>query len=149
VSNISSTKTTLVKNVGYVAKLNQDKTRIVSVYLDRKTAAMMNGNSPSCLDTPMKNGTQLNGYYYMLYNSCPINIKSTINDGREPLLYKSGVGQFNANNQLIREFSCKYDCLRQLLMSDKTLFKALDKNVLYNDTYFRSLGEKLSLTSES
>jgi len=28
-------------------------------------------------------------------------------------------------------------------MSDKTLTKALDKNVLYNDKYFKRIGSKL------
>jgi hypothetical protein len=30
-------------------------------------------------------------------------------------------------------------------ISDKTLAKALDKNVQYQGNYFRSLGEKLSI----
>jgi phage anti-repressor protein len=142
-SNIKPTRQTQPQKTGYVAKLNQTKSEIVQVYLDRKTAALENGKSISCLDNPMKNGTIVNGFYYVLYNSCPNELRAKFNDGKEPLLYKSGVGQYNINNQLIREFSCKYDCIKKLNISDKTLMKALDKNVLYNDTYFRSLGEKL------
>jgi phage anti-repressor protein len=142
-SNIQPTRKTQPQNTGYVAKLTTDKSKIVSVYLDRKTAAIENCKSISGLDTPMKNGTQFNGFYYVLYDTCTHNIKQEFNGGQEPLLYKSGVGQYNVDNKLIREFSCKYDCIRQLSISDKTLAKALDKEVLYNDTYFRSLGEKL------
>jgi hypothetical protein len=43
----------------------------------------------------------------------------------------------------MREFVCKYDCIKQLKISDKTLAKTMDKNILYNHHYFRSLGEKL------
>jgi hypothetical protein len=38
---------------------------------------------------------------------------------------------------------CKYDCIKQLAISDKTLAKALDTEVAYNGSFFRSLGEKL------
>jgi hypothetical protein len=44
----------------------------------------------------------------------------------------------------VKEFVCKYDCIKQLKMSDKTLAKALDKNILYNAFYFKSIGAKLS-----
>jgi hypothetical protein len=37
----------------------------------------------------------------------------------------------------------KYDCLKTLLMSDKTLAKALNKNVPYNGLYFKEIGSKL------
>ena len=57
---------------------------------------------------------------------------------------KDGIGQFNGENQLLKEFVCKHDCIKQLKMSDKTLAKALDKNILYNGYYFKSIGAKLS-----
>ena len=62
----------------------------------------------------------------------------------EPILYKDGIGQYNHENQLVKEFVCKYDCIKQLKMSDKTLAKALDKNVLYNNFYFKRLGSKIA-----
>ena len=58
-------------------------------------------------------------------------------------LYKDGIGQFNQDGQLVKEFVCKYDCIKQLTMSDKTLAKALDKNIAYNGSYFKSIGAKL------
>lgn len=59
----------------------------------------------------------------------------------EPLLYKSGIGQYD----LIKEFSCKYDCIRELKMSDKTLAKSLQNNIPYNNFYYKELGAKLSV----
>ena len=61
----------------------------------------------------------------------------------EPLLYKDGVGQYDADNNLTAEFVCKHDCIKQLKISDKTLAKALDKNVMYNNSYFKRLGSKI------
>jgi hypothetical protein len=59
-------------------------------------------------------------------------------------LYKNGIGQYDINNNLIKEFTCKYECIRELSMSDKTLEKALDKNISYNKYYYKSLGSKFS-----
>jgi len=53
------------------------------------------------------------------------------------------VGQYNTNNELVREFSCKYECMKHIKMSDKTLAKALDNHVLYNNHYYRHLGSKV------
>ena len=58
-----------------------------------------------------------------------------------------GVGYFDSNQTLEQEFACKYDCIKQLKISDKTLAKALDKDIMYNNHYFKSLGEKLYISS--
>jgi hypothetical protein len=60
-------------------------------------------------------------------------------------LYKEGVGQYDNKNNLIKEFACKYDCIKQLKMSDKTLRKALDQKVMYNNYYFKYIGSKLKV----
>jgi hypothetical protein len=46
---------------------------------------------------------------------------------------------------MVKEFGCKYDCIKQLKMSDKTLAKALENNTPYNDYYFKELGSKLKI----
>ena len=66
-------------------------------------------------------------------------------ENSEPLLYKNGVGQFDLQDNLIKEFSCKYDCIKSLSMSDKTLAKALNNNIPYNGFYFKELGSKLKM----
>jgi len=144
VNNIKPTKQTKSQNLGYIAKLNTTKTQILNVYIDRKTAAIQNNyQSTSSLDNPVKNGTITNGHYYMLYENCDVIIKQEfIEQHGEPLLYKDGVGQYDAQNNLLREFICKYDCIRTLCMSDKTLAKTLDKNIAYNGFYYKSLGSK-------
>ena len=147
IHNILPTKQTKIQNLGYIAKLNTEKTKILNVYLDRKTAAIQNNyQSISALDNPVRSGTITNGHYYMLYDKCEDDLKNKfiIRNHREPLLYKDGVGQYDSTNKLIREFNCKYDCIRKLNMSDKTLAKALDKNVSYNGFTYRSLPSKLS-----
>jgi hypothetical protein len=142
--NIQPNKKSKSQNLGYIAKLNATKTQIINVYIDRKTAATQNGyESTSALDNPVKKGTLAKGHYYMLYDTCEENLKHEfVNRVGEPILYKDGVGQYDAQNNLIREFICKYDCIKTLQMSDKTLAKALDKNKAYNGHYYKSLGTK-------
>ena len=139
------TKATKNQNLGYIAKLDANKTEILNVYLDRKTAAIQNSYpTHASLDNPVKNGTISNGHYYILYESCDEELKSLFEEKNGvPLLYKNGVGQFDSNGSLLNEFICKYDCIRTLKISDKTLTKALDKNIAYNNTYFKTLGTKL------
>jgi hypothetical protein len=143
--NVKPTKQSKTQNLGYIAKVNEDKTKIINVYLDRKTAAIENGyQSTSALDNPVKNGTISKSHFYTLYDKCNSLLKSEfIRDNGEPLLYKDGVGQYDSQNILIQEFICKYDVIRKLKMSDKTLSKALDKNIAYNGFYYKTLGSKL------
>jgi len=144
-TEVPPTKQTKQQNLGYIAKLDREKTQILNVYLDRKTAAQINGyQSISALDNPVKNGTISNGHYYMVYDSCN---KKLIADYEAqhgpPVLYKDGVGQFDEDNQLVAEFTSKYDCIKEMKMSDKTLAKALDKDVAYNQFYYKTMGAKL------
>ena len=145
IHNLPPTKETKTQNLGYIAKLNNEKTEILNVYIDRKTAAMENGYaSHSALDTPVKNTSLTNGHYYALYEKCTDELRSSFEQKYgAPLLYKDGVGQYTGNNQLVRVFVCKYDCIKQLKMSDKTLSKALTNNAMYNNYYFRMIGSKV------
>ena len=146
-TSIEKTTPTIHRNSGYIAKLNADRTEILSVYLDRKTASINNGyDSTSALDIPVKNLKISRGHYYMLYYTCEDTLK--IEFERKygtPILYKDGVGQYDKDNKLIREFACKYDCIKILRISDKTLTKALDKEKLYEQHYYKYIGSKLQI----
>jgi hypothetical protein len=143
--SIEPTKETKSQNLGYIAKLNQDKTKILNVYLDRKTAAQLNDyESSSALDNHVKNGTKTKGLYYMLYDNCDQQlIDSYEEEYGTPILYKNGIGQYTINNELVCEFKSKYDCITSLTMSDKTLAKALNNNLPYNSYVYKELGPKL------
>lgn len=147
IHEIQPTKKTKVVNIGYIAQLDKDKTKIVNVYIDRKTAANFNGyTSSAALDNPVKNNSLANGFYYMLYNNCDDELTSKFEEiNGIPMLYKNGVGQYDTNNNLIKKFECKYDCIKSLAISDKTLTKALTKNIPYNGHYYREIGEKLKM----
>ena len=135
------------QNNGYIAKVNKDQTEIIAVYLDRKTAAIQNGyKSTSALDNPVKNKTLVSEHYYILYDKCENHlIQQFVEKNGEPILYKYGVGYLDTNKNIQHEFVCKYDCIKQLKISDKTLTKVLDHDVLYNNHYFVTLPEKLSI----
>jgi prophage antirepressor-like protein len=146
IHNLPPTKKTKQQNLGYVAQLNETKTEICNVYIDRKTAAHFNGyESASALDNPVKQFTMTRGFYYKLYDQCDealqIAFEQKING--KPLLYKNGVHQCDLQNVVVREFECKYDCMKALSMSDKTLTKALAKGVQYNGSIFKEAGSKL------
>jgi prophage antirepressor-like protein len=146
IHSINPTKITKAQNLGYIAQINKEETEIVNVYIDRKTAALNNGyESSSALDNPVKNVTLTKGFYYKLYESCDENLKLDFEKkiNRQPLLYKDGIGQFDLDNNLVKEFICKYDCIKQLKISDKTLSKALDKNLPYNGYFYKRLNSQL------
>ena len=146
IHNIENTKITRIQNVGYIAKLNKEKTEIINVYLDRKVACIENEyKSDSALDTPVKNKTLTKEHYYLLYDECDKNLKEEFikkNKG-EPILYKNGIGQYDDKNILIKEFVSKYDCGKILGIGDKSLKKALDNNVIYNGNSFKYLKNKI------
>ena len=145
--NVAPSKASKQYKQGYIAKLTADGSEILNVYIDRKTAAMMNGyDSWSALDTPVKKGTVTKGHVYKLFEECENKESFIQKHGKEPLLYKNGFGIFDSNGKMVREYACRYDCIRFEKISDKTIAKAIEKNVPYKDMYFRDLGEKVSFS---
>jgi hypothetical protein len=53
--------------------------------------------------------------------------------------------EFDLNGNMTNEYSCKYDCIKELKMSDKTLAKCINKDIAYNGFYYKELGEKLNI----
>jgi hypothetical protein len=151
VQHIEPTKETKIVNVGYIAKLNTNKTEIVDVYLDRKTASKLNDyDSIGALDSCVKNFTIKDGFFYKLYENCDDNLKNDFESKNgTPMLYKNGVGQFDLEGNLTKEFLCKYDCIKSLCISDKTLAKCLENNIPYNGFFYKELGSKLSYFNQT
>ena len=138
---ISQTK---IQNLDYVAKVNKERTEIINLYLDRKTASRYNNyESSSALDTVVKNETIKDGYYYLLYHKCSETLRNNfVEKHGEPILYKNGIGQYDSQNNLVQEFVCKQYCVKTLNISDKSLSKALNKNMMYNNFYYKYMGVK-------
>ena len=148
VIDMAPTRPTRMQIVGYIAKLNPEKTEILNVYLDRKTAAKCNGYiSNSALDNPVKLGTVARGFVYVLYEKCADELKRAFTeratDGRPVVLFVDGIGQYDGQQQLVREFSCKYECVKQIGISDKTLTKSIERNEPYHNMYYRRLGQRV------
>jgi len=145
--NLQPTRKTIPKNMDYVAKLNADQTEILNVYLDRKTAALTNRYSSGGLDSAVKNGTVSQGHYYKLYGDCPEPLVEKFEEryGKDILLYKDGFGMFDeTTHQLVKEFKCKYDCLKSERISDKTLAKAMREDKAYNGFKYKELPPRVS-----
>ena len=144
--SIENTKETRTQNIGYIAKMNKEKTEILNVYLDRKTASSSNGySSESGLDTCVKKFTLSNGYYYLLYASCEDELKENfVARYGNPILYKNGVGQFDTNGIMTREFTCKFDFSRgDFRIAEKTIERCLRDNSTFNNYFYRHIGSKL------
>ena len=144
IKSILPTKQTKVQNLDYVAKVNKEKTEIINLYLDRKTASRYNNyESSSALDNVVKNETIKDGYYYLLYHKCSEILRNKFAEKNgEPVLYKNGIGQYDSQNNLVQEFVCKQYCVKTLNISDKSLSKALNKNMMYNNFYYKYMGVK-------
>ena len=138
-----------LQNNGYIAKLNKEKDTILNVYLDRRTACALNNyNSIAYLDDYVKTGKLVGDYYYILYENCDTNLKKTFLEKigkRDFLLYKNGVGQFDKDNNLLQEFTSKYNCKTECGIGDKSLSKAIITNTIYNGYYYKYLEEKMVL----
>jgi len=141
------TKETKIQSLGYIAQVDKEKTQILHVYLDRKTAATENGyKSSSALDNAVKSQALKDGYYYMLFHECDPLWKSTFHAQHGNfVLYKQGVGTFDKEGKQLQEFICKDDCVKKVKISQKSLAKVLDKDLTYNGFHFRSLAPKLFL----
>ena len=148
VHNIVPTRQSIQKNIGYIAKLNQDKSEILAVYIDRKTAAHENNyESIGALDNPVKKFTLTKGHYYTLYDNCSEELRNSFeasNNGY-PVLYRNGIGKYDENENLIHIFLCKYYCCNILGISDKCLTKSIKKNIPYNGHFFREIGDRLMI----
>jgi phage anti-repressor protein len=147
IHKLEPTKETRPQNTGYIAKLNKEKTKILNVYLDRKTACKFNDyKSDSSLDSPVKNSTESNGNFYMLYDSCDAKLKEQFEKSNgKPILYKSGIGQYDKSNKLIGEFSSKQECCQSVGIGDKSLKKSLENKSFYNGYIYKYLEPKLKI----
>ena len=147
IHKLEPTKKTRPQNTGYIAKLNKEKTQILNVYLDRKTACKFNDyKSDSALDSPVKNSTESNGNFYMLYDSCNEELKKSFEKTNgKPILYKSGIGQYDEKNKLIKEFGSKQECCQSIGIGDKSLKKSLENKSFYNRYSYKYLDAKLKI----
>jgi hypothetical protein len=145
--DIKPTKEFKHSNPDYIAKLNIEKNEIINVYLNRKSAAKHNNYKLSfdSFQNIIKNNKLFENHYYTLYEDCDEELKQEFikkNNDIKPFLYVNGFGQYDLNNNLVQEFLSKFDCVKILHISDKTLNKCLENKSPYNGFYYKVLGEK-------
>ena len=145
ITNIPPTKVTKQQKNGYIAKMNKEKTEILHVYLDRKTAARCNlYPSIASLDNAVKHHSIKDGHYYQLYEECDESLITQFQEQHGNIvLYHDGIGRYEGDTLV--EYKSRFDCTAQAGISQKSLAKVLDTNMLYKGFRFTSLGEKLYL----
>ena len=64
----------------------------------------------------------------------------------EIILYKTnGIEQYNQDdNTLNNTFSSKFECIKFMKISDKTINKILDKAMFYKSYYYRTVEPKIA-----
>jgi len=123
-----------IKCIGYIAKLNDNKTEITNVYISMQEAVKANGKIPR------------NSQYYILYEQCDNIFKENFEKiNGEPLLYQNGLGQFNDKNKLIKDFASKEDCFRKLNISRALLNKLIKENTIHNGFIYKYIGKKTQI----
>lgn len=144
ITNIPPTKVTQHQKNGYIAKMNKEKTEILHVYLDRKTAARCNlYPSIASLDNAVKHHSIKDGHYYQLYEECDESLRNQFQEQHgDIVLYHDGIGKYDGQTRLA-EYKSRFDCTAQAGISQKSLAKVLDTSILYKGFRFASLGEKL------
>jgi hypothetical protein len=80
----------------------------------------------------------------MLYDECDEVLKNNFSKDKV-ILYTNGIGKFNEDNILIKEFCSKFDCCVKDNISNKTLNKALAYNLMYKNHYYRYIDHKLMI----
>jgi len=146
--NVSSTRELKKEqNLGYICKLDDKKSEIVNVYLNRSIASLSNDyKSSGSLDTVVQKGSLSNGYYYMLYHDCSDTLRKNFEQLHgKPILYKDGIGKYDLDNNLVQTFVSKMDCYTNDSLGNKSLTKALSTGKPYNGFYYRNMNEKLSM----
>jgi hypothetical protein len=84
------------------------------------------------------------GSFYILYDSCSKELSDAFEKQKgKPILYKTGVGQYDSKNKLVGEFTSKQECCVSLGISDKSVKKSIDKKVAYNGFLYKYMEEKL------
>ncbi len=62
---------------------------------------------------------------------------------KDVVLYKSGIGKYDQNGVLIREFRSKHHCQQELKIGEKSLNKSLLSGEKLQENYYKFLPEKL------
>ena len=128
---IEPTNNEEIKCVGYIAKLNDNKTEIINIYYSMQEAIILNGK------------ISRNNQYYILYDKCDNELVEKFEKiYGKPLLYQNGVGQFDTMNNLIKDFTSKEDCFRKLNISRSLLNKLIKENISHNGFSYKYIGKK-------
>lgn len=129
--------------IDYVVKMDINKSRIIAVYINRKTAALANGYSATGLDNAISKDVVTKGYRYTSWEKCPESLTAPFEEKYGPVvLYENGVAQYKADT-LVTEYSTKYECYHANNFGEKTMRKLLDSGAEYEGHHYVAVTNKL------
>jgi prophage antirepressor-like protein len=119
--------------IGYLAMLSLDKTKIVNVYPDHKSATLdRNLKSSAAISKALTKGTQSRGHYFQMWDDCDPELKREYLENHQlPEKAKRVNGiviqqVMPVTHEVVKTFVCVEDVLRDFQMSRDTLNKAID-----------------------
>lgn len=135
----------------YIAKLDNNMTKILNVYVDSNTASIINDYTTiNSLNKSIKDKTLSNNNYYLKYDDCDELLKNNfVKEYGIPILNKTVlIGQYDSDEKLVRKFLSKIDCWSTMKITAKTLVKRIKDGNSYNGFYYKEISEKLQMVDE-
>lgn len=131
----------------YVAKLNIKKTKILNVFIDTKTTSLSNGFHIHTLDKIVKQKKPYKNHYFIFYNECRNTLKENFSHMFCPL-YRNGIGQYDSQENCVKEYISKTHCCNELKICDKTLNIVIKNATVYKGFTFKVLPDRTQMLQE-
>ena len=131
-TEISKTKTV---NIGFIAMLNLDKTRVENVFPDILTATTNRQfKSDSAISKAIHKQTKSGGHYFMMWDDCEEELQEEYLSHdklpEKPIRSNSvQINQLNAiTGEIIKTYKCTEDVIKEFRISRKSLKNAIESN---------------------
>lgn len=135
-------KQTTARNKGLVAQINKDKSAIINVYPNLKSAAESVGAMACSITVAIKRETQSKANYWKMYNDCSEELKLTFH-GEIPQIQLANTSSKSIlridpdTNDVLETYSCIQDVCNLFRTCHKTLYKFSKSGDIYKNYIWR------------
>jgi len=134
----TKTEETKKRNNGLIVQVNKEKTGIVAVYSNQRDAEKATNISNSQISTGITSGKIRNGFYWMLYEECPDDLKKTYK-GELPEVKRVSTSSKRVQridpftNKVLETYSCMQDVCNAFNCCHKSIKKAHDSGDIFKN----------------